>query len=82
LFVDFCDNNTQTVLRYAIKGAPDGRLLLEEIYYAIEQRYHVPVSSSTRPLTGYGAFTDTRTLKLHLPDGRYAGVNQAFSPPS
>ncbi|KIM33335.1 hypothetical protein M408DRAFT_326089 [Serendipita vermifera MAFF 305830] len=28
-----------TLIRYAIKGAPDGRLLLEEIYYAIEQRY-------------------------------------------
>jgi len=26
-------------LRYAIKGSPEGRLLLEEIYYAIEQRY-------------------------------------------
>ncbi|KAG8800607.1 hypothetical protein FRC16_002491 [Serendipita sp. 398] len=28
-----------TLIRYAIKGSPEGRLLLEEIYYAIEQRY-------------------------------------------
>ncbi|KIM33339.1 hypothetical protein M408DRAFT_19645 [Serendipita vermifera MAFF 305830] len=32
-------NQIPNIVRYAIKGAPDGRLLLEEIYYAIEQRY-------------------------------------------
>jgi forkhead box protein J2/3 len=33
--------SSQTLIwinRYAIKGSPEGRLLLEEIYYAIEQR--------------------------------------------
>lgn len=28
-----------TLIRYAIKGAPDGRLLLEDIYAAIEKRF-------------------------------------------
>jgi len=28
-----------TLIRYAIKGSPNGRLLLEDIYYAIESRF-------------------------------------------
>jgi hypothetical protein len=31
-------HGTDTAIRYAIKGSPAGKLLLEDIYYAIESR--------------------------------------------
>lgn len=33
--------STLFLLRYAIKGSPTGKLLLEDIYYAIESRVRI-----------------------------------------
>ncbi|KAG8812747.1 hypothetical protein FRC17_001843 [Serendipita sp. 399] len=51
-----------TLIRYAIKGSPNGRLLLEDIYYALEARHNLSLNPSfvkvPRPLTdrGKGSF--------------------------
>jgi len=45
-----------TLIRYAIKGSPNQKLLLEDIYYAIESDFHI---SERPPMAGKILFAIT-----------------------
>ncbi len=65
--------------RYAIKGSPNQKLLLEDIYYAIESRVRVlfglPFTSSAAHMKGSSHISGPRH-----PDGRYATIPSSFVP--
>jgi forkhead box protein J2/3 len=55
---------------YAIKGSPTGKLLLEDIYYAIESRVGSATSHSSRVRFAYNSLSFLIS-EMPRPDGRY-----------
>ncbi len=59
--------------RYAIKGSPNQKLLLEDIYYAIESRVRV-LSRLSIAICSHSFMNSFRTSELRRQDGRCVRV--------
>ena len=69
------------VIRYAIKGAPNQKLLLEDIYYAIESRVCDRAVGRIPPVA-HCCVCSSRTFDRLLLDGRWVFVSDCGDAPS